>query len=259
MEKKTFDFETFEKDAASRLKNRNTLLGKEDVLTPLLKEFLEGEMETHLEEDEKPNRKKGKGKKTVKTPVESVDIGTPRDRNDIFEPELVPNDTKALGVNLDRQIIALCPRGASYSDIRDYLMEVYGLEASTATISRVTDKILPLIQDWRNRSLESIYPFVWLEAIHYEVRHEGRVVNRAVYCIIGLSQEGYKELLGLYIGDSEGSKFWLQVLDLQNRGLEDIFIACSDNLPGFEEAIESVYPQAEVQLCIVHQIRNSHK
>jgi len=131
----------------------------------------------------------------------------------------------SLGVDLDRQITALYARGASYSDVRDHLMDMY--------------------------------PFVWLDAIHYKVRYEGRVVNRAVYCIIGLNQEVYKELLGLYIGDSEGSKFWLQVLtDLQNRGVEDIFIACIDNLQGFAEAIESVYPQAEVQLCIVHQIRN---
>jgi putative transposase len=264
MEKKNFDFETFKKDAANRLKNGDTLLGKEGVLTPLLKEFLEeameGELDAHLDEDEKPNRKNGKGKKTVKTPVGSVDISTPRDRNGTFEPELVPKRHKTLGVDLDRQIIALYARGASYSDIRDHLMDMYGLEASTATISRVTDKILPLIQDWRNRPLEAVYPFVWLDAIHYKVRHEGRVVSRAVYCIIGLNQEGYKELLGLYIGDSEGSKFWLQVLtDLQNRGVEDIFIACIDNLQGFAEAIESVYPQAEVQLCIVHQIRNSHK
>jgi len=264
MEKKTFDFDAFKKDAASRLKNGDTLLGKEGVLTPLLKEFLEeameGELDAHLEEDEKPNRRNGKGKKTVKTPVGSVDISTPRDRNGTFDPELVPKRHKTLGVDLDRQIIALYARGASYSDIRDHLMDMYGLEASTATISRVTDKILPLIQDWRNRPLESVYPFVWLDAIHYKVRYEGRVVNRAVYCIIGLNQEGYKELLGLYIGDSEGSKFWLQVLtDLQNRGVEDIFIACIDNLQGFAEAIESVYPQAEVQLCIVHQIRNSHK
>lgn len=137
---------------------------------------------------------------------------------------------------------------------------MYGVEASTATISRITDKILPLLQEWRNRPLEAVYPIVWLDAIHYKVRQEGRVVSKAVYCIIGLNQEGYKELLGLYIGENEGAKFWLQVLtDLNSRGLEDIFIACIDNLSGFAEAIESLYPQTEVQLCIVHQIRNSRK
>ncbi len=239
-------------------------MGKEGVLTPLLKEFLEGalegELEAHIEESEEANRKNGKGKKKVKTSVGAVDIATPRDRNGTFEPEIVAKRSKTLGVDLDRQIIALYARGASYSDIRDHLSEMYDLDVSPATISRVTDKILPLIQEWRNRPLEAVYPFVWLDAIHYKVRHEGRVVTRAVYCIIGLNQDGYKELLGMYIGENEGAKFWLQVLtDLHNRGVNDIFIACIDNLQGFAEAIESIFPQAEVQLCVVHQIRNSHK
>lgn len=264
MEKQSFDFEAFKKQAATRIKNGETLLGKEGVLTPLLKEFLEGalegELEAHIEESEEANRKNGKGKKQVKTPVGSVDIATPRDRNGTFEPEIVAKRSKTLGVDLDRQIIALYARGASYGDIRDHLSEMYDLDVSPATISRVTDKILPLIQEWRNRPLEAVYPFVWLDAIHYKVRHEGRVVTRAVYCIIGLNQDGYKELLGMYIGENEGAKFWLQVLtDLHNRGVNDIFIACIDNLQGFAEAIESIFPQAEVQLCVVHQIRNSHK
>lgn len=264
MEKQNFDFEAFKKQAASRIKNGETLLGKEGVLTPLLKEFLEGalegELEAHIEEDEEPNRKNGKGKKKVKTPIGSIDIATPRDRNGSFEPEIIPKRNKTLGVDLDRQIIALYARGASYGDIRDHLSEMYDLDVSPATISRITDKILPLIQEWRNRPLEAVYPFVWLDAIHYKVRHEGRVVTRAVYCIIGLNQDGYKELLGMYIGENEGAKFWLQVLtDLQNRGVSDIFIACIDNLQGFAEAIESIFPQTEVQLCIVHQIRNSQK
>lgn len=264
MEKETFDFAAFKKQAASRLRNGESLLGKDGVFTPLLKEFLEGalegELESHLEESQEPNRKNGKGRKVVKTPVGNVELETPRDRNSTFEPELVPKRHKTLGVDLDRQIIALYARGASYSDIRDHLMDMYGLEASTATISRVTDKILPLIQEWRSRPLERIYPFVWLDAIHYKVRHEGRVVSRAVYCVIGLNQEGYKELLGMYIGESEGARFWLSVLtDLQNRGIEDIFIASIDNLSGFADAIESIFPKTEVQLCIVHQIRNSQK
>lgn len=263
-EKQPFDFEAFKKQAASRLKKGETLLGKEGVFTPLLKEFLEealtGELEAHLESQEEPNRKNGKGKKQVRTSVGNVEIETPRDRNGTFEPEIIGKRQKTLGVDLDRQIIALYARGASYSDIRDHLSEMYDLDISPATISRVTDKILPLIQEWRSRPLERVYPFVWLDAIHYKVRHEGRVVNRAVYCVIGLNQEGFKELLGMYIGENEGSKFWLQVLtDLQNRGIEDIFIACIDNLPGFAEAIESIFPQTEIQLCVVHQIRNSQK
>jgi transposase-like protein len=263
-EKQPFDFEAFKKKAAERIKKGDELLGKEGVLTPLLKEFLEatleGEIESHLEESDEPNRKNGRSRKQLKTSVGTIDLATPRDRNGSFEPEIVAKRQKTLGVDLDRQIIALYARGASYGDIRDHLSEMYDLDVSPATISRITDKILPLIQEWRSRPLEQVYPFVWLDAIHYKVRHEGRVVNRAVYCIIGLNQDGYKELLGMYIGENEGSRFWLQVLtDLQNRGIEDIFIACIDNLQGFAEAIESVFPQTEVQLCIVHQVRNSQK
>jgi transposase-like protein len=263
-EKQAFDFEAFKKQAAERIKKGDTLLGKEGVLTPLLKEFLEasleGEIEAHIEESEEANRKNGKTRKQLKTPVGTVDLATPRDRNGSFEPEIVAKRQKTLGVDLDRQIIALYARGASYGDIRDHLSEMYDLDVSPATISRITDKILPLIQEWRSRPLERIYPFVWLDAIHYKVRHEGRVVNRAVYCVIGLNQEGLKELMGMYIGENEGSKFWLQVLtDLQNRGVEDIFIASIDNLQGFAEAIETIFPQTEVQLCVVHQIRNSQK
>lgn len=263
-EKSAFDFEQFKKQAASRLKKGESLLGKDGVFTPLLKEFLEealnGELEAHIEQHEDPNRKNGKGRKQVKTPVGNIDIETPRDRNGTFEPEMIAKRQKTLGVDLDRQIIALYARGASYGDIRDHLSEMYDLDVSPATISRVTDKILPLVQEWRSRPLERVYPFVWLDAIHYKVRHEGRVITRAVYCILGLNQEGYKDLLGMYIGENEGAKFWLQILtDLQNRGIEDIFIASIDNLQGFAEAIESIFPQTEVQLCIVHQIRNSQK
>jgi len=264
MKKQNFDFESFKKDAAARLKKGDGLLGKDGLLTPLLKDFLEealnGELEGHLETDEQPNRKNGKGSKSVKTDMGPIEIQTPRDRNGTFEPEILPKRQRSLNMGLDRQILALYARGSSLSDISDHLQEIYGLEVSTATISRVTDKILPLIQEWRSRPLESVYPFVWLDAIHYKVRHEGRVITRAVYCVIGLNQEGYKDLLGMYIGENEGSKFWLQVLtDLQNRGIEDIFIASIDNLNGFAEAIESIFPKAEVQLCVVHQIRNSQK
>lgn len=264
MEKQGFDFEAFKKEATARLKKGETLLGRDGVFTPLLKEFLEeamdAELESHIDLEEAPNRKNGKGKKQVKTPVGNIEIATPRDRNGTFEPELIPKRHKTLGVDLDRQIIALYARGASYGDIRDHLADMYGLDVSPATISRVTDKIMPLLQEWRSRPLERVYPFVWLDAIHYKVRHEGRVVNRAVYCIIGLNQEGYKDLIGMYIGENEGAKFWLQVLtELQNRGIEDIFIASIDNLTGFADAIESIFPQTEVQLCVVHQIRNSQK
>lgn len=264
MKKDNFDFEQFKKTAAAKLKSGGSLLGKEGILTPLIKEFLEesleGELEAHLEEDPVSNRKNGKGKKRVRTSFGEVEINTPRDRKSSFDPQLIGKRKKSLGVDLDRQIIALYARGGSYSDIRDYLSEMYDLEVSTATISRITDKVLPLLQEWKGRPLEAIYPFVWLDAIHYKVRHEGRIINKAIYCILGVNQDGHKDLLGLYIGGNESAKFWLQVLtDLKNRGVEDIFIACIDNLSGFSEAIESIFPQVEIQLCIVHQIRNSKK
>ncbi len=263
-DQKPFDYDKFKENAREKLLEGGDLLGKDGALTPLLKDFLEesleGELEAHLEESSEPNRKNGRARKQVKSSLGKVDINTPRDRNGTFNPKILPKRQGTLGVDLDRQIIALYARGSSYSDIRDYLYDMYGVEASTATISRVTDKILPLLQEWRSRPLEAVYPIVWLDAIHYKVRHEGRVVSKAVYCILGVNQEGFKELLGLYLGESEGAKFWLQVLtDLHNRGVQDIFISCIDNLTGFADAIESIFPKTEVQLCVIHQIRNSRK
>ena len=149
-------------------------------------------------------------------------------------------------------------RGMSYEDIRSHLEELYGLELSKAQLSVITDRVLPLVDEWRTRPLDKVYAIVWMDAIHYKVRHEGRIVSRAVYCVLAIDQHGRKDLLGLYVSENEGAKFWLSVLtDLQNRGVEDILIACIDNLKGFSEAIESIFPQTEVQLCVVHQIRNS--
>lgn len=264
MEKKKFDYDAFKKEAAKRIKGGESLLGKDGVFTNILKDFLEasleGELDAHIDETEEPNRKNGKGKKTVKTSVGNVDIDTPRDRNGTFEPEILPKRERTLGVDLDRQIIALYARGSSCRNISEHLMDIYGLDVSEATISRVTDKVMPLLHEWKSRPLEAIYTFVWMDAIHYKVRHEGKVISRAVYCVIGINQEGYKELLGLYIGENEGAKFWLNVLtDLSNRGVEDILIACIDNLNGFGDAIESIFPKTEVQLCVIHQIRNSQK
>lgn len=264
MKKEEFDYEAFKAQALKELLDGGDLLGKEGVFTPLLKDFLEesleGELDAHLEEAPPTNRRNGKGKKQVKTSMGQLNIQTPRDRDSTFSPELLPKRQSRLGTSLERQILALYARGSSYSDICDYLSEMYGVDVSPATISRVTDKVLPLLQEWRSRPLEAIYPFLWMDAVHYKVREEGRVVNKAVYCIIGINQEGYKELLGLYLGPNEGARFWLQVLtDLQQRGVEDILIACIDNLTGFVEAVESIFPKTQVQLCVVHQVRNSQK
>ncbi|MEL6989543.1 MAG: IS256 family transposase, partial [Bacteroidota bacterium] len=230
------------------------------MIKSFLEEALEGEIDGHLQEEVEPNRKNGKGKKSVRTSHGRVDINTPRDRAGTFTPKVIAKRQKNLPEDIERQIFALYARGSSFGDIRDFMEEMYGLELSPATISRITDKVLPAIEEWRTRPLESVYPFVFMDAIHYKVREEGRVVTKAVYCIIGVNQEGYRDLLGLYIGSSESAKFWMQVLtDLQTRGLEDILIACIDNLSGFVDAIASIYPKADVQLCVIHQIRNSKK
>lgn len=257
-----FDYSAFEAEAIQRLLQGASLGGKEGILAPLIKRILEagleGELEGHLQEDPEPNRRNGKSRKKVKTAQGAVEISTPRDRNSSFEPQMVRKRQRSLGEGLDNKVLALYAKGFSYRDIQGYLEESFGLEVSTAKLSAITDKIIPEIREWQGRPLEPIYCFVWLDAIHFKVREDGRVLNKAVYCVLGADQEGRKDLLGMYIGQSEGARFWLQVLtDLQNRGVEDILIACIDNLKGFPEAIESVFPQSEVQLCIVHQVRNS--
>ena len=264
MSNKKFDFEDFESGFADQLKKSGSLLGKDGALTPLIKHLLEGalegELDAHLDSDPVPNRRNGKGSKRVKTPQGEVEIRTPRDRNSTFEPELVAKRQTVLGIDLDRQVLALYSRGSSYEDIRAHLSEMYDIDVSPATLTRVTDRVWPMVQQWRSRPLEEVYPIVWMDALHVKVRTEGRVRNRAVYCIIGLNDEGMKHLLGIYLGENEGAKFWLQVLsDLRDRGVEDILIACIDNLKGFAEAVEAIFPETIVQLCVVHQIRNSLK
>lgn len=264
--KKDFDFEAFKAEAIERIKRGENVGGKDGLFAPLLQEFiqasLEGEMEAHLDEAKPNNRRNGKGKKRVLSEQGNLELNPPRDRDGSFNPQIVEKRQRKLNTGLDEQIIYLYARGSSYNDIHEQLQQLYGVDISPATISRVTDKVLPAMQEWRTRPLESVYPFVFLDAIHYKVREEGRVVKKAVYCIIGITQEGYKEVLGLYLGlaGGESSKFWRQVLnDLQNRGIEDILIACIDNLSGFADVVEEVFPQTEVQLCVIHQIRNSKK
>lgn len=264
METENFDFESFKKEAIAKLRAGKGLSGSEGAFTPLIKNFLEeamqGEIEDHISNSEEANRKNGKMKKTMRSTYGEFELETPRDRSGTFAPKLVAKRQRNLPNDIERQIFALYARGFSMGDIRDHMEDMYGVEISPSTISRVTDKVLPQIEEWRNRPLESVYPFVFMDAIHFKVREDGRVVSKAVYCIIGVNQEGYRDLLGLYIGAAESAKFWMQVLtDLQTRGLEDILIACIDNLSGFVEAIHSIYPKTDVQLCVIHQIRNSKK
>ena len=258
----SFDFTSFEQQAINQLRSGKPLEGKDGILAPLIKRLveasLEGELDAHLEEDTDTNRRNGKTTKQVKTGFGTVPITTPRDRNGSFEPQTLAKRQTTLGEALDHKVISMYGKGMSYSDICAHLEELYGLLVSPATLSAITDRVLEDVKLWQNRPLESVYPIVWLDAIHYKVKEQGSIKTKAVYCVIGLNREGIKDLLGLYIGESEGSRFWLQVLsDIQNRGVKDIFISCIDNLKGFAEAIESIFPATEIQLCVIHQIRNT--
>ncbi len=259
-----FDFNDFEKEAIDRLKSGEELTGKDGILTPLIKKILEkaleAEIEQHLDKNDTPNRRNGRLKKKMKSGQGPFDLKTPRDRNSTFEPEIVKKRQTILGTSLENKIISLYALGMSYQDIRDHIEDMYGIEMSQGMLSQITDKILPEIHEWQSRPLDELYPFLWMDAIHFKVREDGRVQSKAVYTIIGVNIRGIKELLGIYLSESEGARFWLQVLtDLSNRGIKDVLIASIDNLKGFSESIQTVFPQTEVQLCIVHQIRNSLK
>ena len=260
-----FDFESFSREAIEKLKQGKPLTGKEGVFTPLLKMILEasleGEIAEHVQDTKGfKNRRNGKSKKIVKSDLGSFELETPRDRNGSFEPQTIPKRQVTISSDIDKKIIGLYGLGMSYSDIQSHIKEMYDFEISDATISAITDRIIPEIKEWQNRPLDSIYPLIWLDAMHYKVREDGQVKSKAIYSILGVTLEGQKEVLGIYFGNSESSSFWRQILnDLKSRGLEDVFIACIDNLSGFADAIDDYFPKTEVQLCLVHQMRNSAK
>jgi len=267
MEKKDrFDYEALKKKTLEQLRSGKSLFGKDGAFAPLLKDILEaameGELENHLDEEERAsgNRKNGKSSKRLKTADGTIDLETPRDRAASFEPQIVKKRETILAESLESKIIGLYGHGMSFRDISAHIKEMYDTEISAATLSAITDKIIPLVKEWQNRPLESLYCIVWLDAMYYKVKEEGRVINRCVYNILGINAEGRKDLLGMYVSESEGANFWLGALThLQQRGVTDILIACIDNLKGFAEAIATIYPATEVQTCVVHQIRNSIK
>ncbi|HFQ61151.1 MAG TPA: IS256 family transposase [Epsilonproteobacteria bacterium] len=249
---------------AQQVKNGQSVTAKGGVLNDLVKQLtemtLQAELESHLAQDLTKNRKNGSTSKTMKTEHGTFELETPRDRNGSFEPQVVKKSQTHMSDEIEKKMLSLFSLGSSYSQITDHIEEIYGVHFSKPAITAVTDKLIPMLQEWKQRPLETIYPFIYLDAIHYKVRDEGHYVSKAFYTVLGVTLEGKKEILGLYLNESEGAKFWLQVLtDLQNRGVEDILIASVDGLKGFPEAINSVFPDTEVQLCIVHQIRNSLK
>lgn len=264
-----FDFSSFEKEAIEKLKTGKPLSGEDGVFTPLIKRILEkaleGELETHLGypkngKSNGTNNRNGYKSKTIKSTLGNFELSTPRDRENTFEPQIVQKRQTYLPEDLETKIVSLYGSGMSSRDIINHFQEMYGIELSRNMITTITDKIIPEIEEWRNRPLDTVYPIIFMDAIHYKIKEDNQVVKKAVYAIIGITMSGKKEVIGLYINESEGAKFWLSVLtELSNRGVKDILIACIDNLKGFSEAIASIYPDTEVQLCVIHQIRNSLK
>ena len=257
-----FDFN----EVLEQFKSGKNLTGKDGLLAPLIKQLteaaLEAEVESHIVNDVLSgtrNRKNGVNKKTIKDLSNgSFELETPRDRNGTFEPQIVKKHQTTISNEIEDKILSMYGLGMSYSDISSHIKEIYQVSISTATISAITDKIIDKVKQWQIRPLDSIYPFVWLDAIHYKIKDGGKYVSKAVYTVLGVNMDGKKDILGLYLSETEGANFWLSVLtDLNNRGLNDILIASVDGLKGFPEAIKTIFPKTEVQLCIIHQIRNS--
>lgn len=261
------DFNSFKTQILEDIKAGKPLFGKNGALAPMLENIvnaaLEGEMDAHLTRESRDlgNRRNGKMQKQVQTPVGDITVLTPRDRDASFDPQFIKKRETLLTEGMAERIIGLYALGTSTRDICNWLEETVGTSVSAETISSITDRVLPELESWRNRSLDEVYAIVWLDAIHYKVMDEkNRPVTRAIYNVLGVDRDGHKDLLGMYVSKSEGANFWLSVLtDLQNRGVKDILIACVDGLKGFPDAIKSVFPETSVQLCIVHQIRNSIK
>ena len=241
----------------------------------LVKEILSGTLETmlnsELEEElgyskydyknkQTENSRNGYSKKNILTSNGEIELNIPRDRAGEYEPQIIEKHQTRLSGDIEEKIISMYAKGMTQNDISSHIQDMYGFEVSDSVVSRITDKILPIAKEWQMRPLERIYAIMFLDAIHYNVRQEGRVVKKAVYIAIGITLEGIKDVMGLWIGENESAKYWLSVLnELKTRGIEDILIACTDNLTGFADAISAVYPKADLQHCIIHQIRNSTK
>ena len=238
-----------------------------DLFADTIQEFMEAELDTHLgyakhDTKNKKTSNSHNGKlpaKTVTTELGDIQVSTPRDREGCFEPQIVKKHQNGLS-GIEGQIISMYAKGMLTRDIQAHYNHIYGVELSPALVSNITDRILPRIQEWQNRPLQEVYAVVFMDAIYYKVRHNNAIVNKAAYIVIGIDLEGCKDVLDIWIGESESAKFWLGVPnDLKSRGIKDILITCVDNLSGFSEAIEAVFPQTDVQKCVVHQIRNSFK
>lgn len=243
----------------------------QELFKETIAEFMEGSLEAEFDEElgyepydvknkTTDNSRNGHSKKSLRTSMGKVEIDIPRDRNGDFEPQLIRKNQTSISQDMENKIISMYAKGMSTSDIADHIRDIYGLSVSDSTVSRITDKILPEAKEWQQRPLESVYAVVFMDAIHYHVRSEGQIIKKAVYIAIGVNMDGRKDVLGMWVGENESAKFWVGVLNsLRNRGVEDILIACTDNLTGFSQAIEAVFPKTDIQNCIIHQLRNSCK
>ena len=239
------------------------------IMRDMMSVLLEGALDEELNEElgyskydyrnkETDNIRNGHSRKTMRTSYGDMDIAIPRDRKGEYEPQLIPKYQNTVTQDMEEKIISMYAKGMTTGDIEAHLKELYDLDISDSTISRITDKRMPLVKEWQERPLQEIYAVVYIDAIHYHVRSEGRIVKRAVYIALGIDMDGKKDVIGMYVGENEGAKFWLSIINgLKNRGVQDILIACVDGLNGFPQAIEAVYPKTEIQQCIIHQIRNT--
>lgn len=254
-----------------QLANVGSMDDIQELFKDTIAEFMENGLEAELDDQlgysrydyknkDTDNSRNGYSSKTLRTSFGDVEVSVPRDRKSEFYPKVLRKNQTSISQDIEEKILSMYAKGMTTGDIEAHIQDIYGVDVSDTTVSRITDKILPVAKEWQQRPLESIYAVVFLDAIHYHVRSEGQIVKKAVYIAIGIDLDGHKDVLGMWVGENESAKFWATVLNsLKNRGVEDIFIACTDNLTGFSAAIEAVYPKTEIQNCIIHQLRNSSK
>ena len=243
----------------------------QDLFKETIAEFMESGLEAELDDElgygrydyrnkDTDNSRNGHSSKTLRTSYGDVEVAVPRDRKGEFEPQILKKNQTSVSQDIEEKILSMYAKGMTTGDIETHIQDIYGIEVSDTTISRITDKILPIAKEWQQRPLEAVYAVVFLDAIHYHVRSEGQIVKKAVYIALGINLDGKKDVLGMWVGENESAKYWTTVLNgLKNRGVEDIFIACTDNLTGFSAAIGAVFSKTEIQNCIIHQLRNSSK
>lgn len=239
------------------------------IMRDMISVIMEGVLDEELNEElgyskydyrnkETDNSRNGHSSKTMHTNYGDMEIAIPRDRNGEYEPCLIKKHQNTVTQDMEEKILSMYAKGMTTGDIESHMRELYDIDVSDSTISRITDKILPIVKQWQQRPLEEVYAVVFMDAIHYHVRSEGRIVKKAVYIALGIDMDGKKDILGMYVGENESAKYWLSIINgLKSRGAQDILIACIDGLNGFAQAIEAVYPKTEIQQCIIHQIRNS--